>query len=134
MHTRRASHSHTLCKQRSEQANGRRPNTQAGQLTAQQQLTMVYITTLLTLTKKMKCLKQVFRWASSPSAHICLKWEWYMCAYTRNSRLYMVRTTSMKLGGKGSPNWAGNTDGSSICSRHTLHLKSHKLDGEVPSG
>jgi hypothetical protein len=29
----------------------------------------------------------------------------------------MVRTTSMKLGGKGSPNWPGNTEGSSICSQ-----------------
>lgn len=35
-----------------------------------------------TRTKKVKCLKQVLRCASSPRLQICLKWLWYMCAYT----------------------------------------------------
>jgi hypothetical protein len=48
----------------------------------------------LTFEKNMKCLKHVLRCASSPSACTCLKCEWYMCAYTRNRRLQMVRTTS----------------------------------------
>lgn len=31
---------------------------------------------ILTLMKMMKCLKQVLRCASSPKLHTCLKWLW----------------------------------------------------------
>ena len=56
-----------------------------------------------TFVKYMKCLKQVFKCASSPSAQTCLKWVWYMWAYTRNRRLKMAQMTLWNVGGKGSP-------------------------------
>lgn len=62
---------------------------------------MILVT--LTHVNSMKCLKQVFRWASSLRLTIFWKWEWYIWAYTRNRRLNIVFTTSLKLGGKGAP-------------------------------
>lgn len=53
--------------------------------------------------KSIKCLKQVFKWASSLRLTIFWKWEWYMWAYTRNKRLNIVFTTSLKLAGNGEP-------------------------------
>jgi len=55
--------------------------------------------------KSIKCLKHVFRWASSLRLTIFWKWEWYIWAYTRNSRLNIVFTTSLKLAGNGEPAW-----------------------------
>lgn len=58
---------------------------------------------VLTQVNSMKCLKQVFKWASSLRLTIFWKWEWYMWAYTRKSLLNIVFTTSLKLGGNGAP-------------------------------
>lgn len=65
--------------------------------------------------KSIKCLKHVFRWASSLRLTIFWKWEWYIWAYTRNSRLNIVFTTSLKLVGNGEPSFWGNMDSSSSC-------------------
>ena len=80
----------------------------------------------------MKCLKQVLRCACSDKPQILLKWEWYMWAKTRKTRLKIVRTTSRKFGGKGSPKVWGKILGSSSCSSQLLVSESHQPSLTAP--
>ena len=67
-------------------------------------------TNLNSSMKKIKCLKQVFRWYYNPRARITWKWVWYIWAYILNSLLKIVFTTDRKFLGNGTPIWHGNRD------------------------
>lgn len=54
-------------------------------------------------TKNMKCLKDVFKCASSLSCTTSLKCWWYMCAYTRNNLFSIVLAMDWKFFGNGTP-------------------------------
>ena len=51
----------------------------------------------------MKCLKEVFKCASSVKSMTCWKWAWYTWAYTRNRRLRIVLAMVIKFLGKDTP-------------------------------
>ena len=61
-------------------------------------------------TKNMKCLKLVFRCASSPNWTTSVKCWWYIWAYTRNRRFSIVFAIALKFLGKGTPFSFKNTN------------------------